>query len=693
MPKSPRTNYNAMKAAAASRNHDLSVSGRDIGALPPVSDPVRKARARTDPEFALVSYFPATFALELSDDQRTVIRKAWTAITAGGLFALAMPRGSGKTTICECLATLAILYGYSEFLLLIGASEPAAVEMLESIKTELESNEFLAADFPEVCVAIAALDGIANRCSGQLHLGQRTHIEWSKKQIVLPTIPGSPASGVILKVAGLTGRLRGMKFKRRDGVAVRPRLVIIDDPQTDASARSLSQCAKREKLLAGAVLGLAGPGQKISGIMPCTVIRSGDMADNILNREKHPEWNGERMKMVYAFPANDPLWQKYAEIRADSLRAGHGIADATDYYSANRDAMDAGAKIAWPARFEDGELSAIQNAMNLKIQDAAAFFAEYQNEPLGEKKDDDDLLTADQITKKLNGLERNEIPIGCNHLTMFIDVQGKLLFHSVTAWEDDFTGYSIDYGAYPEQNTDHFTLREAQHTIFTPGTGQEGAIYAALESVVNKFATHEYRRGDGADMKLDRILIDANWGISTDIVYQFCKQSPHSAILMPSHGIGVGASSIPFSGYKKKTGDRVGHNWRVPNVQGKRAIRHVLFDANYWKSFIQARLSVKMGDKGCLSLYGHDPNAHRLLSEHLTAEYRIKTEGRGRKVDEWKEYPDKRDNHWLDCFVGCAVAASMQGAVLLGTDALAAKPRGKRVSFAELQRKARGTSQ
>ena len=93
-----------------------------------------------------------------------------------------------------------------------------------------------------------------------------------------------------------------MKYKRSDGHAVRPSLVVLDDPQTDESARSLSQCANRESILAGAVLGLAGPGKKISGIMPCTVIRPADMADNILDRDKHPEWNGERTKMVYAFP-------------------------------------------------------------------------------------------------------------------------------------------------------------------------------------------------------------------------------------------------------------------------------------------------------------------------------------------------------------------------------------------------------
>src|SRR5262245_62454854 len=115
-----------------------------------------------------------------------------------------------------------------------------------------------------------------------------------------------------------------MKYKRADGRSVRPTLVVLDDPQTDESARSLSQCAARESILAGAVLGLAGPGKKISGIMPCAVIRPADMADNILDRDTHPEWNGERTKMVYSFPTDTKLWQHYDAIRAESLRQEHG---------------------------------------------------------------------------------------------------------------------------------------------------------------------------------------------------------------------------------------------------------------------------------------------------------------------------------------------------------------------------------
>jgi len=144
-------------------------------------------------------------------------------------------------------------------------------------------------------------------------------------------------------------------------------------------------------------------------------------------------------------------------------------------------------------------------------------------------------------------------------------------------------------------------------------------------------------------------------------------------------------SSVPFSEYKRKLGDRVGLNWRIPNVQGKRAVRHVVFDTNYWKSFTHARLAVSMGDRGCLSLFGDRPDLHRLLAEHITAEYRVKTEGRGRTVDEWKLRAAAVENHWLDCLVGCAVGASIMGAILPGTDQRSARTR-PRVRLSDLQR-------
>ena len=658
--------YEDRRNAERDRQAEQSLAGRDIGQLPEVVNPDRKAACERNFQLFCESYFPETYSLAWSPDHLKVIEKIETAVLRGGLFALALPRGSGKTTITESAALWSMLYGHREFVVLIGATESAALELLDSLKTELEVNERLAEDFPEVCYPVAQLEGIANRCAGQLYKGERTRITWTSNEIVLPTVEGSRASGIIVRVAGITGRIRGMKFKRSDGRNVRPSLVVIDDPQTSESAGSLEQTRKRVRVLAGDILGLAGPGQKISGIMPCTIIRPGDMADIILNRNTHPDWNGEKTRMVYRFPTNMKLWEEYAEIRAEALRTEGNFQKATEFYLANREAMDAGAEVSWEARFNHDEVSALQHAMNLKFQDEAAFMSEYQNDPLPDDTADDSLLSVDEICAKINGLARRRVPLKCDRLTMFVDVQKALLFYVVIAWAEDFTGAVIDYGSWPDQHRHEYSLADANPSIQTlfPKAGFEGALYAALSALTDECLGREWEREDGAVLKIERALVDANWGQSTDVVYQFCRQSSHAGVILPSHGRYVGASSKPMTEYRKQQGDRLGFNWMIPNVAGKRAIRHVIYDTNYWKSFIHARLAVPVGDKGSLTLYGRIPGAHQLFAEHLTAEYRVKTQGRGRTVDEWKLKPQSHDNHFLDCVAGCAVCGSMLGASL-----------------------------
>ena len=148
----------------------------------------RRAKAALNFQYFCEAYFPQSFHLEWSEDHLKVLRKIEHAVLHGGLFAMAMPRGSGKTTICECACIWAVLNGHREFVCLIGSDEGHAMDMLESIKTELDANDLLLADYPEICHPIQSLDGIANRCNGQLYQGERTHISWTAKQIVLPTI-------------------------------------------------------------------------------------------------------------------------------------------------------------------------------------------------------------------------------------------------------------------------------------------------------------------------------------------------------------------------------------------------------------------------------------------------------------------------------------------------------------------------
>ena len=689
-PSEASLDYESVRADAARRSSERSLEGRDIGELPAVENQERKESCRNDFKLFCETYFPEVYQLKWSDDHLRAIAKIQKSVLEGGLFALAMSRGSGKSSLTETAAIWAMLYGHREFVVLVGASESAALEMLDSIKTEFEVNEHIAADFPEVSYPIAKLEGIANRCAGQLYKGERTRITWTANEIVLPTIAGAASSGVIVRVAGITGRIRGMKYKKPDGRTIRPEFVVIDDPQTSESADSVEQTRKRVRVLAGDILGLAGPGKKIAGIMPCTVIRPGDMAEQILDKTKHPEWNGERCKMIYQFPRNDELWERYADLRADELRECGTFERATEFYREHRAEMDEGAVVSWPDRYNYDEISAIQHAMNLKLTDEAAFWAEYQNEPLPEDLGTDEQLTVDGIVNKLNGHAQRTVPVSANHVTMLIDVQKTMLFYVVCAWDDDFTGYVIDYGAWPDQRRRYFTLGEANPTLQAkfPRSGLEGCLYGGLKALTEDYLSREFTRDDGAAMRIEKCLVDANWGQSTDVVYQFCRESAFANVIIPSHGKYIGASSKPMSEYKKAVGDRVGHNWRMPNIRGKRAVRHVVFDTNYWKSFVASRLLESMGDRGSLSLWGRSSEAHMLFAEHLTAEYRVKTEGRGRRVEEWKMRPEGADNHWWDGLVGCAVAASMTGCVLEGTDVV---PKRKtdarpRVKLSDLRR-------
>jgi hypothetical protein len=694
MPKR-RSDYGAVKERARARSAEVSESGRDIGPIPRIADPKRRAEASTCLRRFLEIYLPETFTLAWSSDHLKVIARLEEAASLGGLFAEAAPRGFGKTSLTEGAILWAVLTGRRRFPVALGSAKIAALAILDSLKVELEFNERLADDFPEVCYAIVKLEGIANRCAGQLCGGKPTHIQWTKDCIVLPSIPPkvlakakipeSNGCGAIIRVAGLTGAIKGMKHKQPDGKAVRPDFVLGDDPQTDKSAWSLSQCERREALLSGAVLGLAGPGKKICGVLLCTVIRPGDLADRILDRELHPDWQGERMKMLYAMPTHEKLWTKYAELRADNLRAGGRGEPATAFYSEHQVEMDAGAIVAWPERHNPDEISGLQHAMNLKIRDEAAFAAEYQNEPLITGSADVQFITADQVSEKTNGHPRGRVPLGCETLTAFVDVQAKILFYCVCAWTNDFTGYVIDYGTEPDQGRLYFRAEAAQRTLRRahPGAGSDGAIYAGLEALAGSIAGREWTREDGAIIRPSLCLVDQGW--KSDVVHQFCRQSAHAAVLMPSRGQGITASMKPMAEFAAGHG-RVGQHWWIPVVKGRRVLRHVEIDTNYWKTFVHERLATAMGDKGCLSLFGK-PGIHRLFADHVTAERRVPTEGRGRRLDEWKLPPQAPDNHWLDCLVGCAAAASIRGVQLhVSTDDQDVFAR-KRIRLSELQAK------
>ena len=271
-----------------------------------------------------------------------------------------------------------------------------------------------------------------------------------------------------------------------------------------------------------------------------------------------------------------------------------------------------------------------------------------------------------------------------------IVVQQQVLYWMVCAWADQFTGYVVDYGAFPQQRRDYFTAQTLNPTLATvyPSAGVEGAITAGLEALLDKLLNREWTRADDTAMSIERCLIDE--GYKTQVVHRVCMSSPHKSRILPSKGWAERAThKIPFAEYKKKTGEKTGggYPWRLKSSEMTKTLRHLLFEPNWWKSFLQSRFSVSKGDPGCLSLFGKEPLTHRLLADHLTAETktRVTNESTGRTVEEWTLRPEKPDNHWLDCLVGNAVAASLEGVTLASVLAARRRERKPRMKLSELQ--------
>jgi hypothetical protein len=680
----PQASGERQRLALVSRAR--AAKGREIGGIPDIADPERRERCLDSFKLFCETYNPEAFYFGWSDAHLEAIDRIEEAVRLGALFALAMDRGKGKTTLCRHGVLWAELNGLRRYGFLIGANATKAAESLDAIKTLVRYAPLLAADFPEVWWPVHCLAGIANRASGQTCGGLSTLMEWSADTVVFPTVAPpanwpkhwplradgmAPTSGVVIATSGLTGDgIRGSLRTLTTGEMVRPDLVLLDDPQTPESARSVTQNQIREQLVSADVLGMAGPGKTISCVMPCTVIEPGDMVDRILDRTKHPLWRGQRTGILKSMPKDLAKWDPYFEAYSRCAQnEPPDFAESNAYYRAHRDELEDGAIASWEQRKLPTEVSAVQHAMHLYFRDPFAFWAEYMNDPKPLHAVASSVLDPEAIAAKATNLGRLVVPRSCTRLTAFVDVGAHVLWYAVVAWDERFGGSVIDYGPYPDQGRRYFAANDARPTLSDldgmRGQPQEAVIYAGLAAVSERILGRAYVQEEtGAEFKVERCPVDANWGPGTDLVYQFCRRDRHSGVMIPSHGKFIGASSRPMANYTPVDGVQYGPrgavSWCVSTV-GKRG-RHVVFDTNRWKTFTAERLRTPPGAAGCLQLFRASPAEHEMFADHCTAEYpvAVKRQSGGATVDEWKDRPG-RDNHLWDCLVGASVAASLAG--------------------------------
>jgi len=672
--------YERHRDRSAKRERKQSLSSRDIGDIPPVVDPQLKAECEFDLKRYLENYHDEWFSLDWSDDHLRIIAKIEATVLLGLTQAIAMPRGSGKSTICVGAIIWSANYGHHLFQMLVHANSGKAENALDIIRFVYETNTALYQDFPEICYPVRALQRIANRAKGQMYHGEPTYLQWSGDRIILPVIPGAKSSGCVIMSAGLQEAVRGaVMVHPATGLLIRPSLALVDDPQTRESAMSELQSQQRLDIITADLMGCAGPGMQLAVLLVCTVIAPGDLADMILDPERFPEWSPERCRLISEMPENLDIWHdEYDQIRRRCAKRikdegirnlAEGYQELTDFYLQNRKKLDQNGKASWEARKLPHDVSALQHGMNIYLSNPGAFWSEYQNDPIKAIESDGVLLEPEDISRKVSGFARLQIPTDCQYLTSGIDVQKRILYYTVVAWSPSFTGYIINRGTFPQQPPGYFSGRKPRNTLqhMFPDQTPEGAVLEGLMILLRMLFTEPYRRVDGLKMNLDLCLPDRGW--LPNIVDRAAETSEFSGNILPCNGRKIGPDETPLSQCRPREGEFIGDEWTLPAPKGEE-IRRCQLDSYHWKDFTLQRLATPIGQRGCLSLYGQQQGQrftedHDFYAEHLTSEYYMPQSGR-RLVNMWKPKPGRSENHWWDTLVYAAVAASVKGASAIG---------------------------
>jgi hypothetical protein len=367
--------------------------------IPQCVDPKRRELCLQDPERFLRTYHAKKFRQPFGRVHRKIIQTIYDRALTGGKKAMAAPRSRGKSTIIKGMNIYLTAAEMVRFIVPICATTKLAGRIYKDYRDEWGNNDRLYEDFPEICAPVRELEGAPQRASRQHVGGHLTLINWSSTDFLrLPRVPGdaneylkslgrewSPYGGVKMTYAGLDAAFRGMNIDDD-----RPDFLIIDDPETRESAKSLEQIEDRKEIIQKDIEGLEGQDKPMAIMMVTTLQNTFCLSAQFTDPEKMQAWEGERWGWVESWPTRMDLWDDYIVKRKAAQHAGdrHGMT-AVEFYLDNKDEMDAGVEMLADnykeVTLQDGRQtvhSAIQEAFN-KISDTsmAAFKSEYQNDP------------------------------------------------------------------------------------------------------------------------------------------------------------------------------------------------------------------------------------------------------------------------------------------------------------------------
>lgn len=259
--------------------------------------------------------------------------------------AIAAPRESAKSVIVSLIYIIwSICYKTEGYIMILSDTHDQAVALLSHIKDELENNEKLIEDFPDIC-------GVGER--------------WKEGEIVT-------RNGVKVTALGA-----GQKIRGRRNQEARPSLIILDDIENDENTQNPDS---REKLFNNwFTKAILKAGSSKTNVIVIGTIQHYDSLLAKLTREgEMPGWNRRKYQSVVTW-STSPHWETWINIfrERESYKSLSGEEGARLFFEDNKEAMLLGTEVLWPAK------ESYYSLMVMREKEGKwSFDSEKQNEPV-----------------------------------------------------------------------------------------------------------------------------------------------------------------------------------------------------------------------------------------------------------------------------------------------------------------------
>jgi len=582
-------------------------------------------------------YLPNRFPLPFGPVHLELIGATLRAIVSGTSVTAAAPRGFGKTAVFWGVALYAVLSGQARFIVVAGWKQTAGVELLEQWLDALSTNEQIRADYPCVCDPFV-MSTQSKRLQGMLRSVDPDHragcdVRKGRGTVLLPetrepggrVLPQAALAGV-----SINGSVKGLNIGLLNGEALRPDIVLLDDPQDQDTAESKTLVQKIVKRIDYSIRSLSGPRRRLTVAAAVTCVETDDVSEHLLTR---PGTEAIRIGQIMTWPdgwdAKDSpsrkLWEAWNAERIEGLQNRNGGKRARAFYKANKAALTKGMTVSWSHRFHEGDVNrpADPDALFSAMWDfydlgEEAFMAERQNRPI-KKGVTVYSLTPGIIISRTDKDRQPWTPHEWARLKI--------------ASTDVNPSYGLTWGVCEFGDLQlSSVLGYGIHDMSVP----IGATKGETDRATFDNLTLLGRRLAGLPCRPEAWFVDAG-GAAFDVVLQFCCVSAKLCGIQAMPCTGRGARNYrPFG--KSVFGIPKEQSHMAVDLRGR---KWLAFNADYWREAAQKSWTGNSGAPGSCTLPAgnHREFADQICREQLSG----KGEVGGQMVWTWNTLPGKHD--------------------------------------------------